>query len=172
MKKVILIFTVFISLLFFNSCDKEDNTSLINESEIESTEISSNTTQSTTGSKCEADCVFGDCSADCTNGQSAYCKCDWGFAECGCRSSTGNDKVGIIPNFSMQQMTLMSTYSTYLADNKLEEIGIIVEDIIDSINDNDANLYYNNLDLYVEKINLLNTNQQDIIRNWLSAHSK
>lgn len=72
----------------------------------------------------------------------------------------------------MQQMTLMSTYASYLADNELEGIGTIVEDIIDSINDNDTNLYYNNLDSYVEKINLLNTNQQDIIRNWLSAHSK
>lgn len=69
-------------------------------------------------------------------------------------------------------MALMTTYSSYLADNKLKDIGIVVDDIIDSINNDNADLYYQHLDLYVEKINILNTNQQDIIRDWLSANSK
>lgn len=122
------------------------------------------------GPTCNADCVFGDCEANCSGGQTPYCECDWGFAECGCRSGSGND-IGIaeLPHFSVRHKSLLNTYSTFLSDNNLGDLADLVGSIKESIDEKNVDSYYVNLDKYVAEINTLNTNKQNLISDWLAS---
>lgn len=165
MKKLILMLSVLfigiVSVSFVYSCSNKDEDELIINSNNENTTSLTNSTLS----------IGSNCNADCTGDQTPYCECDWGFASCGCRSATGNDKVGMMPSFSIQQRTLMVTYRSFLSSNGLENIAELVVEIENSINSNDVASYDDNVQMYINEIESLEDNQKILIQDWLGSNS-
>lgn len=149
MKKLFLLLSVLslgiTSLFLVYSCSDKEDEELMTNITVESESQTSNKTLAG-NSTCDSSCFFSSCNASCPDGQTAYCECDWGFASCGCRSGSGNDKVVIAPSYSMEQLNLVISYTVYLSNHGLDEIAESVELIKANLIDGNTDEYYNSID--------------------------
>lgn len=150
------------------SCSNKEDEELMMESVVENNETSSNQTLST--GTCSSSCMFSSCQTSCEAGKTPYCECDWGFASCGCRSGEGNDKVGLMPSYSMEMLSATISYRSFLANSGYEAIANLVDAIKDDLVEGNTEGYYSNVEVYVAAIESLSVSQQNEIRGWLDSH--
>lgn len=147
-----------ISFALINSCN--ENEEKYDSLNIEQTESTLYQVQSSR--LCYADCIFNDCEVYyCDPGDSPYCRCSWGFAECGCTNNKGG-----IKSPSIIQQYRLSSYKTFLRENNLNTINASVNELHEAMTNNGVDKYHRELEVYKNKIENLSYSDKMLIINW------